>query len=321
MEFAPGIHRVKAPLGNRFVCMYLLVGDEDTLLIDTGIDNMPNDILLPYMEANNIDPASIKYVLNSHADLDHTGGNQAIREIAPNATLMCHELDRAMVDDREVLITDRYRCYAADYGIDESEDGLKFVYDNVRHSPVDFSVRGGEMIRLSRDWLVEILHTPGHSRGHISVYDQLSQTMLIMDAALYNAVLTADGEPAFPPTYRYVNSYESSIQRFGGYDLAFLATSHYPLYSGTAEIAEYLGESTAFAQRIETELRRCIKAANTPITMKDIIQELSPKVGKWPQSSSEFLVWPLAGHVERLELFGLIDVQRQGDVVAFTWKD
>ena len=56
MEIAQGIHRVEAPLGDRFVCMYLLVGDECTILIDTGIAKMPQDILLPYMERANPRP-------------------------------------------------------------------------------------------------------------------------------------------------------------------------------------------------------------------------------------------------------------------------
>ena len=38
MEIAPRIHRIEAPLGDRFVCMYLFVGTESALLLDTGLD-------------------------------------------------------------------------------------------------------------------------------------------------------------------------------------------------------------------------------------------------------------------------------------------
>ena len=41
MEVAPRIHRIEAPLGDRFVCMYLFVGVESALLLDTGLDGMP----------------------------------------------------------------------------------------------------------------------------------------------------------------------------------------------------------------------------------------------------------------------------------------
>ena len=36
MEVARGIHRIEGDLGERYVCQYLLIGDERTLLVDTG---------------------------------------------------------------------------------------------------------------------------------------------------------------------------------------------------------------------------------------------------------------------------------------------
>ena len=38
MEVAPGIHRIQTPFGDRFICLYLLVGSEAALLVDTGVD-------------------------------------------------------------------------------------------------------------------------------------------------------------------------------------------------------------------------------------------------------------------------------------------
>ena len=43
MELAPGIHRIEAPLGERFVAVYLLVENGDALLIDTGMDDTPRN--------------------------------------------------------------------------------------------------------------------------------------------------------------------------------------------------------------------------------------------------------------------------------------
>ena len=50
MEVAPGIHRIEAPLGDRFVAMHLLIGDECALLFDTGMDRTPYDYMLPYLD-------------------------------------------------------------------------------------------------------------------------------------------------------------------------------------------------------------------------------------------------------------------------------
>ena len=320
MEIAPGIHRVEAPLGERFVCMYLLAGDERIMLIDTGIANMPQELLIPYMEQAGLDIDKLKYVLISHIDFDHTGGNGDLRELAPNAIMMCHELDRPMVDDVEAMIAGRYSAYRADHDIDESDEAKAEIRRSARHVPMDIGLRGGETVHLGAEWRVEILHTPGHSRGHISVHDPRSRTMLIMDAILWNAVLTKSGEPAFPPTYRYVDSYLSSIQRIEGCDLDLMATSHYPLAQDAGAIAEFCGESYAFVQRTETALRATLQKADAPMTMKEIIAELSPKLGRWSDEAGTYLVWPLTGHIERLQLYGLIESERRDGLMAIRWK-
>ena len=85
MEVAPGIHRIEAPLGDRFVAMYLLVGDECTMLLDTGLDKMPAQYVAPYLDQIGVPASKIRYVLNSHADFDHTAGNGSAKELAPNA--------------------------------------------------------------------------------------------------------------------------------------------------------------------------------------------------------------------------------------------
>ena len=41
MEILPGIHRIESDLGERFMCQYLLLGEERTLLVDTGLAGTP----------------------------------------------------------------------------------------------------------------------------------------------------------------------------------------------------------------------------------------------------------------------------------------
>ena len=85
MEIAPGLHRIEAPLGDRFVATYLLVGAEDALLIDTGMDDTPRTYIAPYLDAIDVPLAKIRYVLTSHADFDHTAGNASLKELVPGA--------------------------------------------------------------------------------------------------------------------------------------------------------------------------------------------------------------------------------------------
>ncbi|MCC7446696.1 MAG: MBL fold metallo-hydrolase [Anaerolineae bacterium] len=319
MEIAPGIHRIEAPLGDRFVCMYLLVGSQRTLLIDTGLAHMIGEAVVPYMQQLGLNPANLSYVLISHIDFDHTGGCGAVRQIAPNAVFMCHALDRPMIEDVEAMIQGRYSVYVADHGIDESPETKALIRKEAQHVPMDIAVQGGEVLHLGGGWHVEILHTPGHSRGHLSVYDPRSKTMIIIDSVLWNAVLTKEGQPAFPPTYRYVDTYLSTIHRLQGYDLEALATAHYPLYCGKGPIAEFMAESAAFVERVETAVRDELKRANAPLTMQEIIAAISPKLGKWPETAGSALSWPLTGHFERLANFGLVELGRRDGLQTIRW--
>jgi glyoxylase-like metal-dependent hydrolase (beta-lactamase superfamily II) len=164
-----------------------------------------------------------------------------------------------------------------------------------------------------------VLHTPGHSRGHLTVYDPRSRTAVITDATLWNAVLTKTGEPAFPPTYRYVDTYLATLHRFQGMMIDTLLTSHYPIYRG-AEVAEFLGESRAFADRFDEAVREELQSTSGPRTTKELIAALSPRLGRWPDSASPALAYPLIGHLERLQQYGLVRTVRRDGLIAWAWN-
>ncbi|MCB0105352.1 MAG: MBL fold metallo-hydrolase [Caldilineaceae bacterium] len=316
MEIAPGLHRIEAPLGDRFVATYLLVGAEDALLIDTGMDDTPRTYIAPYLDAIDVPLAKIRYVLTSHADFDHTAGNASLKELVPGALFLCHALDQPMVEDIDVMIRDRYGEFAADHGIDETDDAKASIRANSRHVPVNLTLQGGETIRLGADWEVQVLHTPGHSRGHLSVYDPRSNSLVICDATLWNAVLRKDGKPAFPPTYRYVDTYLASMNRFRAMQVDRLLTSHYPVYHG-AGVAEFLAESRAYVDRVDQALLDALAGASTPPTMRELCTTLGPKLGEWPAEASIYLVNPFQSHLERLVQYGTVKTGRRDGLMTY----
>ena len=319
MEIAPNIHRIEAPLGERFVCMFLLDGDECALLIDTGMDSIPGEYLAPYLDAIGISADKIRYVLISHADFDHMAGNGAVKEMAPNALFMCHHLDQAMVEDIECMIDERYDEFKPDHGMATAAADKEFIRSATRCVSMDMTLSGGEKIRLGKDWEVEILHTPGHTWGHLTVNDARSQTLIIADATLFNAVLQKDGQPAFPPTYRYVDTYLGSMDRFMGMPAKTLLTSHYPVYSGSA-IAEFLHESRAYVDRVDQALCDELKGAAAPRTLQELIEALGPRLGEWPEAGNSYLCFPLLGHLERLVHYGRVASGRREGLATYSLK-
>lgn len=314
MEIAPGIHRIVAPLGERFNALYLLLGERAGLLVDTGLAPDPAGTLLPYLEGAGIAPERIRYVLNTHSDFDHTGGNRSIREAIPSALLLCGELDRPMIEDLEGMIGRRYGEFAADHGLDDTDATKDFIRAQAGHVPVDIGLVGGERIRLADDWVVEVLHTPGHSWGSMSVWDPRSRAVMIGDAVLWNAVLLSDGGPAFPPTYRYLSTYLATIGRLEAMDIELLLTSHYPVRRGP-EVAEFLAESRAFTERVDAALAAELGAG--PRTLAELTVALGPRLGGWPDGASQYLCYPLLGHLERMVEFGRASVGRRGPLAEY----
>jgi glyoxylase-like metal-dependent hydrolase (beta-lactamase superfamily II) len=201
----------------------------------------------------------------------------------------------------------------------DSEETNNWIRASARGVPMDIGLRGGETLRLSSDWIVDILHTPGHSWGHVTVYDPHSKTAIIADAALWNSVLTKDGRPAFPPTYRYVETYIGTIERLQAMSIDTLLTSHYPVKRGS-EVAEFLGESRSYVDRIDAALIEALKAAKNGQTLKELIAGLKSTVGKWPDGAEAFLNVPLMGHLERLAHYGKLSHSRRDGLMTFAWK-
>lgn len=80
MEIAPGIHRIKCLFGaKRMVYVHLLVGEDAAMLVDTGCADNPEQEILPYMRSIGFDPARLTYIVISHSDIDHQGGNAAMK--------------------------------------------------------------------------------------------------------------------------------------------------------------------------------------------------------------------------------------------------
>lgn len=297
MEVAEGIHRIEADLGDRVNCLYLLVGDERVLLVDTGLDESPKAFVTPYLDRLGLNPASIRWVVNTHCDMDHWGGNDAIRALSPGAGIVAHVADMPMIEDIEATISNRYREFEADHDVGHTRETHEWFRSNARAVPVDVGIRGGERFRLGHGWAVEIISTPGHSTGSISVHDPRSGSLIIGDAVLGDAVPLRNGARAFPPTYRDVDPYLATIDVIRSMSVSRLLSSHYPVFEG-AEVEDFLYLSVAFVRELDAAIERALTGRE--MTLADLLAVLTADNGVWPGPVAEFLAYPVVGHLDRM---------------------
>ena len=83
-EIVPGIQRITQRLGARDLHLYLVMG-ERPLLVDTGLASSPEQIILPALGRLGVPPTRLGFLLVTHPDVDHFGGNSAMKRAAPQA--------------------------------------------------------------------------------------------------------------------------------------------------------------------------------------------------------------------------------------------
>ncbi len=317
MEIAPGIHRIPCTFGrNRIVFVHLLVGESASMLVDTGCAANPQQDILPYMARIGFDPADLTYILVSHSDTDHQGGNQPMKAAAPRALVVCHERDRPWIESTEALIAGRYSQFEADHGIGYGDAGKDGIRADTLSTPVDLTLEGGETFRLSADWSVTAVHTPGHTWGHLAVYDPRSRLLVAGEAALWTAILDADWQPALPPTYCYVDTYLATLDRLLAMDIDILSPAHWPVQRGP-EVGDFVRESRNFCKLVERRLLDL--AAQQPFTLREAIDLLGPELGTWPEDTNQDLSFGMLGNLNSLTQRGLL-VTRRDPAQHVVWE-
>lgn len=285
MEIAAGIHRIEASLGARFTAQYVLTGDRRTLLLDTGMAFMPGDTLRPYLESIGLGVEALDDVLISHADLDHCGGNRALRELHPRARFACHELDRRWIESNEALVAENYLWHEA-YGFDEPDDAgrAELLALCGGDAPIDEGLSGGETLRLGDDWRLEVLHLPGHTLGHVGLWDPRARAALIIDAVLERGVYGDDGTLLIPGRIYDISAYRRTIRHVRSLEPDLLLTAHYPVMDAATARA-FLDRSLEFIDDLEAAVRAEIAAGTTEL--RELTRRIDERFGPYPEFANE----------------------------------
>ena len=176
-----------------FAAAYLRVAGDECAFIEANTEHaLPT--LLAALAASGLRREQVRYVIVTHAHLDHAAGAGALMLACPNASLVAHPRAARHLIDPARLVASATSVYGA--------PRFQALYGSV--SPIDEArVRvlddGGELVL--GDATLHALHTRGHANHHFVVHDPALDTVYTGDA--FGLVLPAlqRARPfAFPST-------------------------------------------------------------------------------------------------------------------------
>ncbi|ACK94992.1 MBL fold metallo-hydrolase [Bacillus thuringiensis] len=161
MEIAKGIEMLQLEFQEFVIHPILLWDDEMAVLIDTGFPGQIEDIQVE-MEKVGVSFDKLKVVILTHQDIDHIGSlPELLQRCGNNIKVYAHELDKPYIEGDLPLLKE----------------------GNVENRPkgkVSDTVIDGQELPYCGGIL--ILHTPGHTPGHISLYLKRSKILIAGDS-------------------------------------------------------------------------------------------------------------------------------------------
>lgn len=281
-EIAPGIQRIESDLGPRFMAQYLLIGTERTLLVDTGLADTPDEVLRDALQSAGAAP---DLILITHADLDHCGGNRRMRELHPRALFACHERDRPWIESNAAMLAENYLWHEP-YGLDEPDEaGRRDMLAQLGgDAPIDVGLTGGETIRLGADRRLEVLHLPGHTLGHLGLWDPGARIAIVIDAALYDGIYDRAGTKLIPPRYYDAQAYRETIRRIRALEPELLLTAHFePM--GAAAARDFCERSLAYVDEVEAVVREARDEGT--LGLRELTARVDGRLGPFPEFTTE----------------------------------
>jgi glyoxylase-like metal-dependent hydrolase (beta-lactamase superfamily II) len=309
-ELLKGVHRIEAEVGGRPLYLFLFLG-ERRMLLDAGCASTVDEFIAPALAELGLGLEDLDLLLITHSDLDHQGGTHALRTDNPGLWVACGLPDVPLVADPERLVRERYHAYAEDHGVEPGPDADAWLRAEAGEAePVDLGLRGGEVIRLGPRWNLRVLHVPGHSPGHLAVYDERTRALFSGDCVQGRVYLGLDGTPKLCPTYTHIDEYLKTAALVESLAPSELHGCHWPAARGP-EVASFLDESRDYVRRLDELTRASLEAG--PMSLADLIADVNRELeSPWPADLAGELVYSLHGHAEWLVSLGLAVRQRNG---------
>jgi glyoxylase-like metal-dependent hydrolase (beta-lactamase superfamily II) len=168
LQLTPGVGRIPT-MRRDLVSSFAFVDDDGQVtLVDAGTRRAPKRILAG-LEHMGVAPADVTRLIATHAHPDHVGGLSALRG-RTGGVVAVHERDAAYVREGKGPVLDR------------STLGGRLVRRNrgSAPTPVEEELVNGQVLDVAG--CLRVLHTPGHTPGHVALLHQPSGVLVTGDS-------------------------------------------------------------------------------------------------------------------------------------------
>ncbi|HYU21065.1 MAG TPA: MBL fold metallo-hydrolase [Chloroflexota bacterium] len=266
VQVHPSIYRINAPFeGGGAVQSYLLLGSKRAL-VDTGVSYSPDESIEPALRAMDLSLGDVDVIVNTHGHADHLGGNARVKE-ASGAPVMIHRDDVPFTQNPRAnfelptTVPELVRLGGRQDLLPQVEAStLRMVGKSVG---VDRVLEEGDRVDLGNDVVLDVIHTPGHTPGSVSLYWEKERVLLTGDS-----VQGRGSRAGILPLYFLAEEYMRSQQRLLELPLELLCLGHAFGWSGPFNDPARRGEAAsgtirdalAFSQLIDRVVRAQLAA-------------------------------------------------------------
>ncbi|OPH56884.1 hydrolase [Paenibacillus ferrarius] len=202
MEVSKGVEMLHLDFQGHIIHPTLLWDQEMAVLIDTGFPGQIED-LRAAMEKAGVPFDKLKVVILTHQDVDHIGSlPEILKERGIDIKVYAHELDKPYIQGEMPLIKDGH-------------------LENPPKGKVDETLIDGQELPFCGT--IRVIHTPGHTPGHISLYLEHSKTLIAGDS-MYSVDGILGG--VHVPTTLDLNAARLSLEKYIDLDIASVVCYH-----------------------------------------------------------------------------------------------
>lgn len=242
MPAKPRITQLNIPVNRdgraRVIHPTLIWDEENMILVDTGFPGQLPEFRAA-IEGLGLNADRLSKIIITHQDRDHIGGlPEIVKASALKIEVLAHPAEKPYIQGDEIFVKATAVENVQSPGHDTSV--VKAAVEPFARAKVNSLVTDGETLPYCGG--ITVIHTPGHTPGHICLYHKQSRTLISGDALnVVNGQLTGPN----PQHTHDLDRATKSLKKLSLYDIQSVICYHGGLYQGLAKrrIAELAKES------------------------------------------------------------------------------